>query len=30
MLKRFELDRILLHPDVKRYIYLGAKNDDED
>jgi tRNA nucleotidyltransferase/poly(A) polymerase len=30
MLKRFDLDRILLHPDVKRYIYLGAKDDDED
>ena len=25
MLKRFELDRILLHPDVKKYVYLGAK-----
>ncbi len=25
MLKRFELDRILLHPDVKEYIHLGTK-----
>lgn len=25
MLKGFELDRILLHPDVKKYIYLGSK-----
>jgi len=30
MLKRFELDRILLHPDVKNYIYLGAKSDEKD
>ncbi len=27
MLKRLELDRILLHPDVKEYIYLGTKDD---
>lgn len=25
MLKRFNLDRILLHPDVKKYVYLGAE-----
>lgn len=30
MLKRFELDRILLHPDVKKYVYLGANKDAED
>ena len=30
LLKRLELDRILLHPDVKKYIYLGTKNDDKD
>lgn len=27
MLKRFDLDRILLHPDVKKYIYLGSKEE---
>ena len=27
ILKRLELDRILLHPDVKKYIYLGTKDD---
>lgn len=26
MLKRLELDRILMHPDVKKYIYLGVKD----
>ncbi len=25
LLKKFELDRILLHPDIKEYLYLGAK-----
>jgi tRNA nucleotidyltransferase/poly(A) polymerase len=25
MLKRFNLDRILLHPDVKKYVYLGSE-----
>lgn len=27
MLKRFELDRILLHPDVKKYVQLGSKDE---
>lgn len=27
MLKMFELDRILLHPDVKKYVYLGSKDE---
>lgn len=27
LLKRFNLDRILLHPDVKKYVYLGAKEE---
>lgn len=30
LLKRFNLDRILLHPDVKKYVYLGAKDDVKD
>lgn len=30
MLKRFELDRILLHPDVKKYVYLGSKDEKND
>jgi len=28
MLKKFELDRILLHPDVKKYVYLGSEKKD--